>query len=460
MKLKSCFLLMLMVCAFFSCSDNDDPVNLTITPVVPDATLSLAVQTDNRVKTKGGFIDDDNAETKPTWDFEVKTLTAVIFNNGAYPKESNIPVGGIAAIFTQTYGESTSTPVISGEVKSGGVNLLLIANLEADVLKQLTSSVNSAVPGERLNVADVLKLATPLSSETKDNGLTMSSEVLSLELVAGINFVGFGEKGEITVPSYGTGTEVYGDKPVDLTRTVAAIKLKGVLLPEIPDSENPEYKNVSFTLDSVFVANVKSTAGIGTNSDVTTIEQSPLENGVLDPTYYLAPTKYASHTGTYKTGAAKGDDSMLRVLAQSQTIAAKTGTTASSTDLDWTNTIIPPCYVYPNQDGETGVTGKNNYTLLVLRGSYTYKIGDSAPVAENNRYYTVIINDNSQGGTTISGDEGKTNVHIQRNTKYNVTVQILGSGSNDPFTPAAFAHVAAQVKVADWNVIEIDQDVD
>ena len=162
MKLKSCFLLMLMVCAFFSCSDNDDPVNLTITPVVPDATLSLAVQTDNRVKTKGGFIDDDNAETELTWDFKVNTLTAVIFNNGAYPDESNIPVGGIAAIFTQGYDEPTSTPVISGEVKSGKVNLLLIANLEADVLKQLTSSVKSAFPAERLKVADVIKLATPL----------------------------------------------------------------------------------------------------------------------------------------------------------------------------------------------------------------------------------------------------------------------------------------------------------
>lgn len=459
MKLKSCFLLMLMVCAFFSCSDNDDPVNLTITPVVPDATLSLAVQTDNRVKTKGGFIDDDNAGTKPTWDFEVRKLTAVIFNNGAYPDESNIPAGGIAAIFTQTYENPTDETVIEGEVKSGDIHLLLIANLDPSVLQKLTNSVNSSNPQDRLTVADVLKLATPLSSETKDNGLTMSSEVLPLELVAGINFVGFGEKGEITVPSYGTGTEVYGDKPVVLTRTVAAIKLNGVLLPEIPDSENPEYKNVSFTLDSVFVANVKSTAGIGTYSNVTTIEQSPLIDGAFDPTYYLAPEKYALHTGTYKTGDAKGDDSMLRVLDQPQVINAKPGTNEQTTTLDWTNNIIPPCYVYPNQDGETDVTGKNNYTLLVLRGSYTYKIGDSAPVTENNRYYTVIINDNSQGGT-ISGDEGKTNVHIQRNTKYNVTVQILGSGSNDPFTPAAFAHVAAQVKVADWNVIEIDQDVD
>lgn len=46
MKLKSCFLITLIACAFFSCSDNDDPVDPTITPVIPDATLSLAVRTD------------------------------------------------------------------------------------------------------------------------------------------------------------------------------------------------------------------------------------------------------------------------------------------------------------------------------------------------------------------------------------------------------------------------------
>ncbi|MCD7848482.1 MAG: hypothetical protein LUH63_01360 [Parabacteroides sp.] len=100
MKLKSCFLLMLIVCAFFSCSDNDEPVNLTITPVVPDATLSLAVQTDGRVKTKGGFIEDGAG--KITWDYQVKTLTAVVFNNGAYNAE-NVGVGTLAALFTNIW---------------------------------------------------------------------------------------------------------------------------------------------------------------------------------------------------------------------------------------------------------------------------------------------------------------------------------------------------------------------
>lgn len=456
MKLKSCFLITLMVCAFFSCSDNDDPVNLTITPVVPDATLSLAVRTNDRVKTKGGFIDNDKDLT-PTWDFQVKTLTAVIFNNGAY-EEANIPTGGIAAIFTQNYADPTDKPIIEGEVKSGNIQLLLIANLQTDVLSTLTSSVNDPIAANRLKVKEVLELTTDLNAEGKDKGLTMSSDIKSLEIVPGINFIGFGTKEDIiTVEGIGTGKEIYGPTPIDLVRTVAAINLVGVQLPETPDSEKPEYKNVSFTLDSVFVANVKSTAGIGTDigAGVTSIEQSALNNKVLNPDYYLAPVKYANQTGKLKTGKAKGDDDMLRILSEAKEITVNSKTT----DLNWKNTTeVAPCYVYPNQIGETGVATSKNYTLLVLRGTYKYSIFGKEET-EPNRYFTVIVNDDSLGGT-ITGDTGKTNVHIQRNTKYNVTVQILGSGSDKAFDPAAFAHVSAQVKVANWNVIEIKEDVD
>lgn len=458
MKLKSCFLITLMVCAFFSCSDNDDPVNLTITPVVPDATLSLAVRTNDRVETKGGFIDDD-ANLKPkdiTWDFQVKTLTAVIFNNGAYD-EANIPTGGIAAIFTQNYADPTDKPIIEGEVKSGNIQLLLIANLQSDVLSTLTSSVNDPIAANRLKVKDVLELTTDLYAEGKDKGLTMSSDVEPLEIKSGINFIGFGKAGPITVEGIGTGTEIYGPTPIDLVRTVAAINLVGVQLPETPDPKKPEYKNVSFTLDSVFVANVKSTAGIGTDKDagVTSIEQSALKGNTLNPDYYLAPVKYVNQTGKLKTGKAKGDDSMLRILSTPEEITVNSGTT----DLNWENkTAVAPCYVYPNQIGETGVATSKNYTLLVLRGTYKYSIFGKEET-EPNRYFTVIVNDDSLGGT-ITGETGKTNVHIQRNTKYNVTVQILGSGSDKAFDPAAFAHVSAQVKVADWNVIEIIEEVD
>ena len=128
----------------------------------------------------------------------------------------------------------------------------------------------------------------------------MSSEVLNVELVAGTNFVGFGEKGTITVEGYGAGTEIYGNNPVELTRTVAAINMEGVCCRRHRMTEIRNIKMSVSQLDSVFVANVKSTAGIGTYGDVKTIEQSPLANGALDPTYYLAPVNFTSYVGTYK----------------------------------------------------------------------------------------------------------------------------------------------------------------
>ncbi|MCD7849425.1 MAG: ABC transporter permease [Parabacteroides sp.] len=350
---------------------------------------------------------------------------------------------------TNNYADPTSTPQIVGEAPSGGVSILLIANLESgqgSVLETLENSVKSLNATDRLKIEDVLRLATVLGKEGKDKGLTMSSKVLNVTLEPGNNFIGFGEAYALA----NGGKEVFGEDPVELVCTVAAINLEGIILPENPDAEKPEYKSVRFQLDSVFVANVKSTAGLGTWGDVTSIEQSPLKaDGTLDPTYYLAPENYAKQTGSLKTGDAKGDDSMLKVFSQSIPAADGTGFT-------WANTEIPPCYVYPNQAGETDGP-KFNYTLLVLRGDYTYSIGGKQE-PERNRYYTVIVNDERSGSLDYTASSE--HKHIRRNTKYNVTLTIAGSGSDKPFDPAAFAHVAAKVKVADWNVIEIDQPVD
>lgn len=465
MKLKSCFLIMLMVCAFFSCSDNDEPVNLTITPVVPDATLSMAVQTDGRVKTKGGFIADGAAVGNITWDFQVKNLTLVVFNNGggAY-SDANVPVGSVAAVVTQNYSgdQITDAPKIEqADLASGSAFLLLLANLPTDKINELTISSNSVNPAERKSIKEVLQMTTDLSIESSSNGLSMSSALIPVTIVPGINYVGFGTlNSKINAGLANEGTEIYGSTP-ELVRRVAAINLEGIILPENPDAKKSEYKSVSFKLDSVFVANVKSTAGLGTwGTEVSTIEQAPVfENGVSN---YLAPVDFANLTGSLKTGKATGDNTMLRDLTPSQTISATSGEGETGTTLAWknlNNAVVPPCYVYPNQEGQTEVSGKKNYTLLVLKGDYTYSINNEEKT-EYDRYYAVIVNDTSLGGTVDSDDDNKENVHIERNTKYTITLQILGSGSATPFDPPAFAHVAAQVKVADWNVIEIDQPVD
>ena len=448
MKLKSCFLIMLIVCAFFSCSDNDEPVNLSITPVVPDATLSLAVQTDGRVKTKGGFITDGEKVGDVTWDFQVKNLTLVIFNNDSKSLSgvSGVPVGAITSVITQNYTGATitDTPVIKEtDVVSGNSFLLLLANLPATVIEQLTASGNSLNPGERKTIEQVLQMTTDLDIENSTNGLTMSSELIPVTIGTGINYVGFGAKGAtINAGQANEGIEIHGENPVDLIRRVAAIQLEKI---ELPTVTGEIYQSVKFEPKEVFVANVKSTAGIGSAGDVT------IEQTAEKADYYLAPEKYAAETGSLKHGASTAGDNLLETLSGELTVN------------NTMNIDLPPCYVYPNQRGEatfavtTEIPNPKNYTLLVVKGDYTYSIGGKEET-ERNRYYAVIVNDNSLGGT-ITGD-GEHNVRVKRNTKYSVTLQVLGTGSDKPFTPAAFAHVAAKVEVANWSVININEPVD
>lgn len=438
-----------MVCAFFSCSDNDEPVNLTITPVVPDATLSLAVQTDNRVKTKGGFIADGTGDI--TWDYKVNTLTAVVFNNGAYG--DILGKGHIADVFTSKYNIATKTPTLEVEVHSGGIMLLLIANLDVDgqIVKDLRASAASSDASKHLSYQDVLALTTSLSDEGDVKGLTMSSELLTgLNIVPGVNYIGFDNKG--ANKPYNDGTEIWGQGPVDLVRTVSAITLEKIDLPTV---SGEIYQSVKFEPKEVFVANVKSTAGIGASStDNITIEQT-----AKDGVYYLAPAEYFKETGSLKYGISSEAPAGTVLLEKLSEVTLEVGNAFEPK--------LSPCYVYPNQRGEADfaktedITDPRNYTLLVVKGDYTYRLIDdptNTPVTEENRYYTVIVNDKRFGEMDYSGSTE--HEHIKRNTKYNIKLSIQGSGSDKPFTPAAFAHVAAKIEVADWNVINIEQPVD
>lgn len=442
-----------MVCAFFSCSDNDDqPVDLTIKPVIPEATLSLAVQTDAKAKTKGGFIQEENA----LWDSQVKTMTAVVFNNGAY-NESNVPVGSLAAVFSRSYETGDVSQQIEGsDLPAGKVHILLLANLEQSIINQLLANAATTTANQRLTYDQVQALTSNLTAENESKGLTMSSNLIQVELVPGLNYIGFKEN--TTVPVEYTpegcvaGTEIWGKGAIDLVRSVASIRVVSIVFPKYPDPENKDFENISFTLKEVFVVNVKSTACL--NGDE--VDPTNLDGGYAS-TYYLAPTNYKDETGALKFGSATGYDNLFATLSFGE--GGSTLTADNTGNGSWANEetmakMISPCYVYPNQNGQTDVDANKNHTVLVLKADYTSSLGP-----QKDRYYAVIVNDTRLGGS-VSGDPGKTNVRIQRNTKYNIELQVLGSGSDKPFDPAAFAHVAAQIKVANWNVIEIDQPVD
>lgn len=110
-----------------------------------------------------------------------------------------------------------------------------------------------------------------MEEENLTKGLTMSSEVLTVSLVANTtNFIGYAsETGDITVGDK-TGKEIYGDGPVRLVRDVASIALASVRT-ENPDKAN--YESKSFTLKEVFIASAKGVSSVASSGYWGSIEK-------------------------------------------------------------------------------------------------------------------------------------------------------------------------------------------
>lgn len=93
-------------------------------------------------------------------------------------------------------------------------------------------------------------------------------------------------------------------------------------------------------------------------------------------------------------------------------------------------------------------------TLLVLKGTYT----DDNGRVEENRFYTIPVN--AMG--TMTDAEGGTPDHscVKRNYRYNISLTINSSGSDRPYDPVTEACMDVAVTVADWDVIEQNEDLD
>lgn len=457
MKLRSCFLFMCMVVALLSCSNNDEPaVEQPKTPVVPNASLALAVQTADRIVTKA----NDNA-TAAGSDEIIKTLTALVFNandNGGYAK-NGYHVGDIV----YSVSVSMDTPEALAEVDGLGlladkVDILLLANIQQDILNTITSYVDANAGIAHYNLDDVLALKSNLQYENEyteagKKGLTMSALLNGVTLASGNNYIGYAKnKGDLVL---GTAiADLTGE--IKLVRTVSRVQLNQINL-----TSSNEFGSLALNVKEVFVANVKSLSKFGIG-DI----EVPYDG---KNTFYLTGSVDGDdEIGLYKAGAATiypdlmvgFNDLKLQSVdfASNTPIPENQKVTVSNEQLALKGN--KPFYVYYNQRGErtaseTKADIQNNYTLLVLKGDYTY-LENGSPRTLQDRYYTIIINDpNFRQPTEDPGYN-----HVKRNTKYWVNLTISGSGSDKAYEPASFAHVAASVQVTPWSVVKIEETVD
>lgn len=441
-----------MICAFFSCSDNDDPVEQPKMSIVPDASLVLSAQTKDRVITKSVFDDWDKEASKG--DDVIKTMAVVVFNAGAYTGHG-YNAGDVVFMVS-----GSVTPDANGNVKissgigllAGNVDMLLIGNPEPELLSAIKGFIDLNAKTGHKNKSDVLALTTSLAKEenvSENNagkGITMSEQI-SVTLLAGDNYIGLNKEKSVAVST--------SDNldAIPLVRTVARVNLNQLKL-QLPS----EYKAVRFYVDSVFIANAKNVSYIdnngGTSCEVLSNSEAEL---------YSIGSNWGNATGTYKTQPAKYESFLGTkiVIGQGEAInpfLESKGNAQLSYYEDLYKYGNKYFYVYPNQAKDA------DHTLLIVKGDFWYSFDERAAGDDNsklwekmnNRYFTVVINDKE----FIAQGDYADGTHVKRNTKYIVDLTIAGSGSPDPFTPAAFAHVAAKVVVAKWSVIEIKEEVD
>lgn len=168
MRFKKYILLSLVLCGFAACSD-DNEIEIPKAPVLEKAQLALAIKSEEGAVTKTG-------ETTPT-DADVNTLTVGVFG-----------VDGWSVIYTKD-----ATPNLDGtkdvgpqDVYAGDAQVVVVANAAPAIQAELAKAKD---------ITDFLETTINLADETLEKGLTMSSGVLDVTLVANtINYIGYADE--------------------------------------------------------------------------------------------------------------------------------------------------------------------------------------------------------------------------------------------------------------------------
>lgn len=427
MRFKKYILLSLVLCGFAACSD-DNEIEIPKAPVLEKAQLALAIKSEEGAVTKTG-------ETTPT-DADVNTLTVGVFG-----------VDGWSVIYTKD-----ATPNLDGtkdvgpqDVYAGKAQVVVVANAAPAIQDELAKAKD---------ITDFIETTINLDDENLTKGLTMSSEVLGVILVANtINYIGYADKtGGITVNGK-IGQEVHGKGSVPLVRNVASIALARVTHSN-PDTAN--YISKDFVLKEVFIASAKGVSNVASTSYWGEIEKKfDFTSNGFGYSNYMVGKEFSKSPNIDEGSYKKGTQTKRNELAKVHT----TDNTALNHEF----------YVYENKLGEIAKADEAsanrayaNHTLLIVKGDYTYLPNGLADTETNyvkkeNCYYAIPVG----AEVTIDGKTGtQKGFYVQRNYKYAISLTIIGPGSEIPYDPMISANVSASVKVEPWNVKTIHEEVE
>lgn len=403
MKLKSYFLLSIVVGMTFACSSDENVPEVEV--FTPDATLSLAAVADGKSLTKAGEGEGENIDQEDA----INSLHVMVFY-----ADGNLQIDKVVAI----------NRVEDLDVQSGAVKILVLAN--AGTREKQFGTLKEALVYQRA-----------LDNENENNGYSMSSRLIEATLDEGKHNI-FGEIKDFS----GHMPNVSKDgNNIKLTRHIAQINLKSV-------SVKSDNGKASFVIDSVFMANVKGYSLMAANS---TEEWGMVESkGAPEGNFLWWYGQYENEywNGEYKTI----EDGLLKVDLLGFNANKRKVTSSSSWKLETGQLACGKSFiVYENM---VDAVKPGQRTLLVLKGTYT----DDNGRVEENRFYTIPVN--AMG--TMTDAEGGTPDHsyVKRNYRYNISLTINSSGSDRPYDPVTEACMDVAVTVADWDVIEQNEDLD
>lgn len=364
MRFKKYILLSLVLCGFAACSD-DNEIEIPKAPVLEKAQLALAIKSEEGAVTKAG-------ETTPT-DADVNTLTVGVFGTGwsvVYTKDATSNADGTKDVGPQ-------------EVYAGEAQVVVVANAAPAIQDELAKAKD---------ITDFIETTINLDDETLTKGLTMSSKVFTVTLIANtINYIGYAKNiGDIITINETSGKEICGGGPVPLIRNVASIALKKV---ETSNPENANYKSVSFLLKEVFIASAKGVSSVASKEEWGAIEKIiDFTDPALGYLKYMVGREFSENIdeGSYKKGA----QALKEMLVQENTTSDEA--------------LNHEFYVYENTKGEvkSGESNVNeayaNHTLLIVKGDYTYlPQGAKESITKENCYYAIPVGEE----VTIDGTE-------------------------------------------------------
>lgn len=452
MKLNISILSFLLACTFFSCSSDDTP-GVEVPERVYDATLSLVIKDKGKNQKTKATVDYNASNVKSAISYFVNNLSLAVFDT-----EGLVAFEEVQAELVKGKYESALN-IKDVNIPSGNLKVLVLANV---IVPEDLKAMNTSIDQYKL-------LSGDLDGE-KNGYLTMSSGILAYSAAAGKNYIGF-ESDAVT------DGVIIDTKPIELVRMVADVYLEYL---KLDPSDNYKSQLTTFTLKKIFVANVKKSSLLVSDESWGAVEKldagwwsgNTSMNGSLDAKnseeksffcYDLenAPEDKAAYNKTYPYLNGIWDLSLDNggdILGKNGSVSLKKPSEASHLGYSYFPLGVN-FYVYENMQSEY-------HTLLVVQGDYTYTPeGESLPITLEDRFYTVVINKDGKS-TIFNADLNVTKTedvghqYVRRNYKYAIFLTVAGPGSDNPYNIQASTHISAQVTVRNWDVVNMEEEVD